>query len=319
MFKKVFSSIILFFGICSTAIFSQEIDNKLNKLNQNNVEIDSLDNMPILEKNKFGNTNAAPVEQRGKEFRKFLAASVKIVIGNTSGSGTIVHYDKDKNLAYVATCGHLWQKGIMTAEEGKKAKLKCKIVTWYHNDKVLDAPKSYEGDVIFYSYYTGQDTGLVTFKPDWEPNVFPIGPVDYDYVPGQHAHSLGCDSGSEVAHYDVTIMKIQEYQAEKINIQTWDIITEKNSPRPGRSGGGMMNDQGEYIGTCWGTQYRDGTGKGYFVPLKVIHRFWKQQKDYAFLLEQKLPTGSARTIPIIDRGGSKKTYNGDYILLPADK
>jgi len=269
------------------------------------VDKDPLDNMPILERNPVGVEYPAPVAKRGIEYRKFLAPSVKIVVANGSGSGTIVHYDAKKNLAYVATCGHLWN-GVMTAEEGKKKNLKCKIVVWYHNDQKLDAPRTYDADVIFYRFLEGQeqDTGLVTFKPDWVPNYFPIGPADYIYRSGQHAHSCGCDAGSEVAHYDI----------EMVGIIGNDLVTIKNSPRPGRSGGGLMDDEGFYIGTCWGTQYRDGTGKGFFTPLSKIHTFWQKQKDYAFLLEQKIISGAALLLPIINHGDGASLQG--MILLP---
>ena len=269
-------------------------------------DIDSFDNMPILERDKFGNENPAPIPRRGPEFRKYLAPSVKIAVSGASGSGTIVHYDKKKNLAYVATCGHLWSQGIMSVEEGKKKNMKCKVIIWYHNDNKLDTPRSYDSNVIFYSYVDGQDIALITFTPDWEPNVFPLGPKEYKYVAGQHAHSVGCDAGTEVAHYDI----------EMIGIEGDDLVTTKNSPRPGRSGGGLMNDDGYYIGTCWGTQYRDGTGKGYFTPLSVIHKFWSKQKGYEFLLEQKDVVGNAKQIKIKDHSGKNEEFRPEYILLP---
>lgn len=266
---------------------------------------DVLDNMPILEPQPTGLTGMTPVEQRGPEFRKFLAASVKIGVNGSSGSGTIVYYDPAKNLAYVASCGHMWNKGTMSVEEGQRRKMTCKVITWYHNDKKLNAPKSYNANVIFYSYITGQDTSLVTFTPDWIPDYFPIAPINYEYKPGLHAHSLGCDGGNEVSHYDV----------EMLGIIGVDLVTNQNSPRPGRSGGGLMDDNGYYIATCWGTQYRDGSGKGYFTPLSAIHRYWNQQKGYEFLLNQK-PSGLARQIPVIDRNRTQGSYKPEYILIP---
>lgn len=268
--------------------------------------IDPFDNMPILEKDKFGNDYPPPIEKRGPEYRKYLAPSVRILVTRASGSGTIIHHDKKKNIAYVATCGHLWSRGVMNAQEGKKQNIKCKIIVWYHNDRKLDTPKSYDGDVIFYSNNEDQDTGLVTFTPDWEPNVFPIGPVEYKYINGQFAHSVGCDQGTEVAHYDVEMKVVDERGLNTI----------RNSPRPGRSGGGLMNDNGLYIGTCIATQYLDGTGLGFFTPLKLIHKFWSKQKGYEFLLEQKDVIGKAKEIKIIDRNNSQENFKPDYILLP---
>jgi hypothetical protein len=269
-------------------------------------DIDSFDNMPILERDNFGNDNSPPVPKRGPEFRRYLAPSVKIAVNGASGSGTIIHYDKVKNIAYVATCGHLWTQGVMNADEGKKRNIKCKVITWYHNDLKLDSPKSYESTVIFYSYINGQDTGLITFNPDWEPNYFRLGSKNYNYIAGQYAHSVGCDAGTEVAHYEIKML----------GIEGADLVSEQNSPRPGRSGGGLMDDNGYYIGTCWGTQYRDGTGKGYFTPLSVIHKFWSKQAGYNFLLEQKQIIGNAKQIKINDRSGSKEEFRPEYILLP---
>jgi DNA-directed RNA polymerase II subunit RPB2 len=109
---------------------------------------------------------------------------------------------------------------------------------------------------------------------------------------------------------------LQKFMIEGTNTETLDLVTEKNSPRPGRSGGGLMNDEGFYIGTCWGTQYRDGTGKGYFTPLSVIHRFWSKQNGYAFLLEQKSSSGAAQLLKIIDHSNSGLKFAAEYIILP---
>jgi len=298
MLKKLIACVILW--ISSTNLVNSYQDNPRF------YDIDSFDRMPILEREKFGNENPTPIARRGPEFRKYLAPSVKIMVSGASGSGTIVHFDNQKKMAYVATCGHLWEQGVMNVDEGKRRNLKCKVIVWYHNDQKLDAPKSYDANVIFYSYINGQDTGLITFTPDWEPNFFPIGPSDYRYIKGQHSHSVGCDAGTETAHYDI----------EMLGIEGEDLVTNKNSPRPGRSGGGLMDDDGSYIGTCWGTQYRDGTGKGYFTPLFVIHKFWSKQKGYEFLLKQKQATGNAKQIKIKDHTGSKEEFKPEYILLP---
>jgi hypothetical protein len=267
---------------------------------------DPLDNMPILEPTPSDYAGISPVEERGIEYRKYLAASVKISVNGASGSGTIIYYDSSKNLAYVASCGHLWSQGMMSAEEGKVRKITCKIIVWYHNNKKLDVPLSYNANLIFYSYISGQDTSLLTFSPDWEPEYFPIAPANYKYSPEKHAHSCGCDTGLEVAHYDIKML----------GLSGPDLVTNENSPRPGRSGGGLMDDDGYYIGTCWGTQYRDGSGKGYFTPLEVIHRFWSQN-GYGFLLDKKPGEAFARHIIIHDHSTKQKNkFTSNYILIP---
>lgn len=260
-------------------------------------------NMPVLEP-LVGYHGSAPVEQRGYEFRKWLAPSVKIAVSGGSGSGTIVYYDRTKNIAYVATCGHLWDWGSMTAEEGLRRNMTCKIITWYQNDKKLSEPKTYTAKVIFYTHVSGADTALVTFQPDWVPAYFPIASVDYKYKEGSMAHSVGCDGGDEVAHYEVQI----------VGLYGKSLTTVRNSPRPGRSGGGLMDDK-LYIATCVATSNVDGSGEGYFTPLSTIHQVWSKN-GYDFLLKIKPGIDMARSIKIIDRNSRQKSYEKDYILVP---
>lgn len=267
--------------------------------------IHPLDNMPLVKGNPTPHYDSnAPIEQRDEAYRKWLSPSVKISVSGASGSGTIVYYDSSSNTAYVATCGHLWSNGTMSAEEGKRRNLTCKIITWYHNEKKLESTKVYDAKVVFYSHISGADTALVTFQPDWVPTYFPIAPKEYEYKKNVHVHSCGCDGGQEVAHYDVEI----------IGMQSNDLVTFRNSPRPGRSGGGLMDDQ-YYIATCWGTENYNGSGKGYFTPLSVIHRIFSQN-GYDFLI--RIPPGgsAARELPVVDRNGSRGDYLKEYILLP---
>lgn len=259
--------------------------------------------MPVFEP-VVGYHGSAPIEQRGSEFRKWLAPSVKIAVSGGSGSGTIVYYDSAKNIAYVATCGHLWDGGTMTAEEGLRRNMTCKIITWYNNEKKLAEPKTYVAKVIFYTHVSGSDTALVTFQPDWHPTYFPIAPADYKYRDGSMAHSVGCDGGDEVAHYDIQI----------VGLYGRSLTTVKNSPRPGRSGGGLMDDK-LYIATCVATSNVDGSGEGYFTPLSTIHEVWSKN-GYDFLLKIKPGGDVARSIRILDRNSKQKSYDRDYILVP---
>ena len=277
------------------------------------IGIDPFDKMPIVsggysEQIVAGRT---PIAQRGIEYRKFLAPSIKIQTtsseGVASGSGTICYYDPVKNLAYVATCGHLWDSGIMTSKEGLRRNITCKAILFYHNEEKLAAPKEYTAKVIFYSYVKGCDTALITFQPDFNPEYFPVAPVDYEVKPGSKQHSLGCDAGSEVAHYEVEI----------VGIQGPNLISKNNSPRRGRSGGGLLSDDGYYIGTCWGTSILDGSGIGYFTPIPVIHNFWNQQAGYEFLLKQTPGSNMARSLPIIDRNSTQGIYPKNYIPVPS--
>ncbi len=249
-----------------------------------------------------------PIAQRGTEFKKWLSPSVRIAPSpNIRGSGTICYYDPETKLAYVISCGHLWDKGAMTAEQGKTRRMTAEIDVFYHNDEKLPNPRTYTANVLFYSHMSGADYSLMSFTPDWVPTFAPIAPTNYPIPKGSKQHSLGCDRATEVAHYEIEI----------IGIQGADLVTFRNSPRPGRSGGGLMSDDGWFIGICWGTEIRDGSGKGYFTPLSVIHAGFNKN-GYGFLLKKTLPTNGelAQKIPIRDRTGPQQEYPIDYVPLP---
>jgi len=262
--------------------------------------------MPLVQDNDpytSGLWWGAPQEERGIEFRKYLAASLKISVSGASGSGTLIYYDPKTHEAYVTSCGHLWS-GTKSAPEVAKSPVNCTVITWYKNLEKLNEPQSYPAQVLFWSNVRGYDCSLLKFKPDWVPEYFPIAPVDYIIAPGTHQHSLGCDGGREVAHYDVEI----------VGPRGDDLITTKNSPRPGRSGGGLMSNDGYYIATCWGTSDTTGGGGiGYFTPLKSIHQVYKNN-GYGWLLA--VNNVWARKIPIYDRNNPQGTYPGDYVPLP---
>lgn len=266
-------------------------------------EVHPLDKMPLVNSGQY--SGEAPIEQRGPQWAKYLAASVKIQCPDCSGSGTIIYYDEKTNTAWVATCGHLWN-GHMNGDEGRQRNVACKVVTWYHNEQKLAEPKSYPARVHFYMSGGGGDTGLVSFQPDWKPEYFPIAPLDYKIEPGTRLHSCGCDGGREVAHYDV---RVTGYSGNNLN-------TVENSPRPGRSGGGLMSDDGYYVATCWGTSSYSGNGEGYFTRLSLIHSMWNQF-GYGFLLN--IEPALARKIPVIDRNSPQGNYPKEYILLPRKK
>ena len=261
-----------------------------------------LDNMPLVDNPQVNyQGTAAPKEQRGIEYRKWLAASVKIRVGGSSGSGTIVYYDKEKNKAYVASCGHLWS-GSRSFKPGDSGK-DCKVIAWYHNDKKLAEEKTYKAKVLFWSNHSGPDTSLIAFTPDWEPRYFPIAPLNHSIPTGKRVHSCGADGGREVAHYDVEIK----------GIQGRNLVTQYNSPRPGRSGGGLM-DERYYIATCWGTSNYNGSGVGYFTPLSGIHSYWGKN-GHAWLLE--IPAfGAAQELPVVDRNNPQGKYKKSYIPIP---
>jgi hypothetical protein len=262
--------------------------------------------MPIVTDDPYAHLAAggAPIEQREERYRLWLSVSLKISVSNASGSGTIVYFDSKDGYAYVQSCGHLWN-GRMSAEEGRRRNLKCKVITWYHNEKKLDSPKDYQAEVLYYSNPAPNDVSLLRFKPDWVPNYIPIAPADFKFTENMRLHSCGCDGGGEVAHYDVRY----------IGVRGGDIVTTENSPRPGRSGGGLMTDD-YYVGVCWGTSDTSGNGNGFFTPLMTLRKH-NEENGYGWLNE--IGISWARQIPIIDRNGPQGKYPKDYIPLPQGK
>jgi hypothetical protein len=265
-----------------------------------------IDRMPLVDDGLFAHLadGSTPIEQRGIEYRKWLATGLKISVRNGSGSGTIIYYDHKTGWAWVQSCGHLWS-GNMSAADGKNRNVTCTVTTWYHNMTKLDSPRSYTAEVLYYSNQRGKDISLLRFKPDWEPDFFPIAPADYKLEKNVRLHSVGCDGGREVAHYDV------RYIGER----TYDIVTTENSPRPGRSGGGLMSNDGYFVGVCWGTSDYSGSGNGYFTSLKVIREF-NEKNGFGWLNDSgHLP----RQIPIIDRNNPQGDYPRNYIPLPGNR
>lgn len=259
--------------------------------------------MPIVGDDPYAHLaiGGIPTEQREEVYRKWLSTGLKISVKGASGSGTIIYYDQTSGYAYVQSCGHLWT-GNMTATEAKSKKPTCSVITWYHNYSKLPEPKTYPAEVLYYYNNRGQDCSLLRFKPDWMPNFLPISPIDFYFIPNMRLHSVGCDGGREVAHYDVQYLG---HRGE-------DIITTDNSPRPGRSGGGLLS-QDYFVGICWGTTEIQGTGNGLFTPLKVL-RSLNEQEGYGWLNE--VSESWARKLPIIDRNNPQEQYPPDYIPLP---
>lgn len=269
--------------------------------------------MPIVTNDKYAVHFASfltPNPQFGEEYLKWLQVSVRIHVEGASGSGTIIHYDGNE-WAYIQSCGHLWgnMQNNMTSEEGLKRKITCKIVAFYQNGKKLLQPKTYSAEVLYYNNLGGpgggSDCSLLRFKPDWAPNYIPIAPDNYEIRPGTRFHSTGCDGGSEAANYDVKLIETDGAH----------FVTTENSPRPGRSGGGLMDDN-YYIAICWGTSDKSGNGVGYFTPLKTIRKL-NDKNGYGWLNE--ISSSLARKIPIRDRNNPQGNYGKDYIPLPGGK
>jgi hypothetical protein len=241
-----------------------------------------------------------PKEQRDERYIKLLEMSLKIHAGNSSGSGTICDYDEISGFAYVISCGHLWSGNMDYKEEYERPK--AKVISWYKGKGKLTTPESFEAEVLFWSNERGYDVSLLRFKPNWCPE---FAPIDKKMViaPMTILNSMGCDGGREVARYEV-VFKEMRYP---------DIITAMNSPRPGRSGGGLLTDNGRLVGVCWGTSdISSGEGIGYFTPVSSIEKVF-ERNGHGWLLRDR----GFRTIPIVDRENSSNIYDSDFVPIPS--
>lgn len=310
MIKNILIVIVLFnFAFCFSALYkishiklNVSLTGKTSKLP---IQIITNDPLAHLANGKI------PVPQYGEEYRKWLRVSVKIIEDGRIGSGTIVY--ADEYAVYVQTCGHIW--GDMTKsvsiKEMKKVQEKCKVVVYYDKDNKFLEPKVYEAEVLYYNNLggpgSGHDVGLLKFIPDRDFDYFPVAPsffpVGKDYV----LHSTGCDGGTETAHYKVQVLKISSESFPHI-------VTTQNSPRPGRSGGGLFTET-YLVGICWGTSDKTGIGNGYFIPLQTI-RYYNELNGFGWLndVNQDL----ARKIPIKDHTNQNTNFPENYIPLPED-
>ncbi len=246
-------------------------------------------------------TGGVPVPERDEKHNRWLSASVGVKVRGGVGSGTIVYYDSKEGYAYVQSCGHLWKGAI----DSRVTRSGCELLVWYHNDKKLSSPETYKAEILYSNgdVWTN-DVSLLRFKPNWAPNYMPIAPLDYKLVTNTMLHSLGCDKSQEVAHYAV---KYIGFDMNKVLYATTE-----NSPRPGRSGGGLMNDD-YLIGICRSTSNVDGTGTGFFTKLGTIH---KANTDHGYDFLNKVSGMLVRKIPVIDRNGPQGKYSPDYIPVP---
>lgn len=261
---------------------------------------------PVIDLPFHETTLVAPGwEERGIEFRKWLAPSVRI----GGGSGTMVYYDPEENYMYVISCGHLFNRGRGSADSYKSRPKTMTVEVFYHNNQKLDQVREYKAEVLCHVWgedgvSSVYDVSLMRFKPDWaDPWYLPIASEKFRYIEDKMYHSCGCDGRSEVAHYLVRFVK------EQTQGEITEIVTKENGPRGGRSGGGVFTDDGELIAIC----SRGGGGYGYWTSLNQIHRFLKEE-GYGFVLQG---ASLARKIPIVDMNGPQREYPKDYIPLPS--
>lgn len=238
-------------------------------------------------------------EQRGEKYWPLLRTSVKIAVQNSSGSGTICHYDPSSGWAYVISCGHLWSGNKNYDPEDS---VEAKILVWYKDADRMESSVEYKAEALFWSNSRGKDVSLLRFKPDWNASCAPIAT---DFVPkeGEVLNSMGCDGGKEAARYEVVVKELRGI----------DLVTTRNSPRPGRSGGGLLTDDCRLVGVCWGTSDpSSGEGIGYFTPISAIVDVF-EKNEHSWLLSSVF---NALEIPIVDHDNPSVMCDRNFIPTP---
>lgn len=268
---------------------------------------------PIVKNDPYSHlaSGSLVVPQYGKEYQKWLEVSVKIQVPMANGSGTIVY--SDSQWTYVQTCGHLWgnMQISMSREDQAKSSFheKCKVFVFYDNHKKLSDPLIYDAQVLYYmnkgGIGGGNDCALLRFRSDRVFPYIPIGSGNYKTDP---LYSTGCDGGSDPALYVVRLIALPAYNFPHL-------VTTSNSPRPGRSGGGLFNDK-YLIGVSWGTSNKTGIGNGYFTSLQTI-RYYNQINGYGWLND--LEVNLATKIPVFDHTNRTTHFPSDYIPTPLIK
>ncbi len=241
-------------------------------------------------------------EERGPAWVQWNAVGVRF----SNGSGTICYYDPETRYAYVISCGHLFGGRYLTYEQAKRNPKTRTIEVFYHNYKKLDSPRKYKAEVLAYRNFNESvyDVSLCRFKADWDIEWYAaIAPRHEHLREGQKLHSIGSDGMTEVAHYLI------EYIEERNRGSVTEIVTYQNNPRNGRSGGGVMLDNGQLVAIC-----SRGNGTAQWTSLQQIYKFLREEEEFAFLLDVR--TSIARLIPISDPAHPEMRFHEDYIPIP---
>jgi hypothetical protein len=253
--------------------------------------------VPVSELPYYPTASSRPGwEERGSRWAKWLSSGVRI----GGGSGTMVYFDGKE--MYVISAGHVVQSRSSSVQRPNNKFVTIEV--FYHNNTKLPEVAKYRGQVLCSVYDGVYDVTLIKFTPDWKgayKQYAPIAPKDYKLVADQYYHSIGCDGRSEVAHYLV------KYVNERQSGGVTEIITIENSPRKGRSGGGVLTDDGQLVFIC----SRGSAQYAYWTSLYQIHKFLNDE-GYDFVLTG----GRVRNIPVRDIE-NRRIMPKDYLPLPS--
>ncbi len=180
--------------------------------------------------------------------RQLLRATVRIELRDSSGisygSGTIIHAQQQR--ALVATCGHLFRES--------QGKTPVHVDVYYPG-----GVKRVVGRVLIYDA-NKYDVALLTIPFDGGITPIPLAAKPAPSVQ-QRVISAGSNGGAKPTLERTVINSLNRYEGP-------DNIQIHGAPAGGRSGGGLVDQNGNLIGICNAADHEDN--EGFYVSSRYI-------------------------------------------------
>lgn len=193
------------------------------------------------------------------------AASVQIQTRSCVGSGTIVKTFKENDyyVSYIISAAHL------TDIIGRHNYI---VVDFYYLDQTK-FKKSYIGNLVWLHLNNrGIDYSIIEVVTIEKPIAVKIS-ENCSFTIGEKLTSIGFDNKASEANV---------YSVRYLSDRKDDIFTIFDTPRPGRSGGGLFFNN-KLVGVCWG--YMVKSNLGLFTSLEAL-RESISNSPYKFILER---------------------------------
>lgn len=165
--------------------------------------------------------------------------------GVNFGSGTVV--GRDGNRLLVLTCGHLFR--TLSSEAAIE-------IDVFQNGNV----STIAGELI--DFDLDADVGLLSMVTDQSLPLTQIASAGTSLEVDQPVTSVGCGGGKEPSVQQVQVTELNRYDGPA-NVEC------TGTPIRGRSGGGLFSNDGQVVGVCIRSNYRED--RGLYAGLEAIH------------------------------------------------
>jgi S1-C subfamily serine protease len=173
------------------------------------------------------------VEQDRSKVTIPVETCVRIRVGNSVGSGTIVSAD-----GVVVTCAHIFKGGgkitVEVFDNGRQA---------YAGTKIAVDPQT--------------DLGLIKIAAKKPLRFAPIAPKSWKPKINMGVFQIGCPEGAKPASFATRIMDVNVDLGDN---SPWLGIQCEKTPKQGRSGGGLFTDDGYLFAVCDFASPMDSSG-----------------------------------------------------------